>query len=158
MCNWWKMKIFWGKPKSKENNCFSTLPHSAVIQTLIKTNRGLTSELFAFAATAVRQLWVRGLAGLLAPLPRLRLGLCRLLPRQGPLLCLGRVELLTLLPHREKVETAACSFSLCSSRWRIHESSFSDADKVQRSKRWKCREENTQKPESCLCFLFINQD
>lgn len=63
----------------------------------------LTFELFTFAATAVRQLRVRALAGLAAPLPGLRLRLRRLLPGQGPVLRLGRPQLLPLLPHGQKV-------------------------------------------------------
>lgn len=54
-------------------------------------------------ATAVCQLGVRRLPGVLAPLPCLRLRLCRLLPRPGSLLCLGWTELLSFLPNGQTV-------------------------------------------------------
>lgn len=64
-------------------NCQGALPRYLFIQPLMKTSGDGSSEIqtvfflsfIAFAATAVRQLRVWGLAGLPAPMPRLRLGL-----------------------------------------------------------------------------------
>lgn len=84
-------------------NCFDARPHYPVSRPLIKINRAADIWTVPFAATAVRQLGVRGLADLPAPLQRLRLSLCRLLPRQGSLLRLGWTQLLTLLSKRQKV-------------------------------------------------------
>lgn len=83
------------------HNCFSSPPHFPV--RLIKTNKGADIWTVCFAATAVRQFRVWGLPGLPAPLPCLRLGVRRLLPRQRPLLRVGRPELLSLLSHWKKV-------------------------------------------------------
>lgn len=85
------------------HNCPAALTHFPVNRPLIKTNRAADIWTVYFAATAVRQLRVRGLAGLPAPLSRLRLGLRRLLPRPGPLLRLGRTQLLPLLSLWQKV-------------------------------------------------------
>lgn len=95
--------------KQAGRNCRGALPRYPLTRPL-KTNGDGSSEIqtvffsfFTFAATAVRQLGVWGLAGLPAPMPRIRLGLRRLLPGQGPVLCLGWTQLLAVLPHWQKV-------------------------------------------------------
>lgn len=99
------------------HNCFgrSVSFFLSGVHLLRQTGR-LTFELFTFAATAVRQLRVWGLAGLPAPLPRLRLGLRRLLPRQRPLLRLGRPELLALLSFQQEVRKDSTQFILVSTK------------------------------------------
>lgn len=129
-----------------------------VSRPLIKTNMGLTFELFAFAATAVRQLELRGLAGLPAPLWRLRLGLRRLLPRQRPLLRLGWTQLLSLLSHREKVDGYS-SFRVCRFIWSTHESNLKICEKIDTfhifwlEMRWWCPSSRT----CCCCCWSVRK-